>query len=236
MSSPPEPLNLSVHSLPALDPDQKRTGIGRFKMLLIWAVCAAPVVASYLTYYVIRPQGHNSYGELIEPQRPLPPRAQLQLTDAGGSAVDPASLRGQWLLIVVAGGDCNEACERQLYAQRQLREMMGRDKDRLDRVWLVDDGKPVRAALLPAMRQATVLHVPREQLAAWLKPAPGQSLEAHFYLVDPMGNWMMRFPAHADPSKVKTDLGKLMRASASWDQEGRDPAPRPRPAGGLTKQ
>lgn len=225
MSSSPEPLNLSVHSLPALDPDQKRTGAGRLKMLLVWAICAAPVVASYLTYYVIRPQGHKSYGELIEPQRPLPTKAGLALTDANGAAVDPASLRGQWLLVVVAGGDCDALCERQLYAQRQLREMLGRDKDRLDRVWLVDDGKPVRADLVPATKQATVLHVPREQLATWLQPAVGQALEAHFYVVDPLGNWMMRFPAQADPLKVKGDLAKLMRASAFWDQEGRDPAP-----------
>lgn len=233
MSSTPEPLNLSVHSLPALDADQKRTGVGRLKMLLIWAVCAAPVVASYLTYYVIRPQGHKSYGDLIEPLRPLPPRADLALTGDGGAAVDPASLRGQWLLIVVAGGDCDAHCERQLYTQRQLREMLGRDKERLDRVWLVDDGKPVRAALLPALKQATVLHVPRGQLATWLQPAAGQPLEAHLYLVDPQGNWMMRFPAQADPSKVKGDLAKLMRASASWDQDGRDAAPAPPRSGGM---
>jgi hypothetical protein len=58
-------------------------------------------------------------------------------------------------------------------------------------------------------------------LSAWLAPEPGQALEDHLYLVDPMGEWMMRFPAGADPVRVKRDLNRLMRASAFWDEPGR---------------
>ena len=49
-------------------------------------------------------------------------------------------------------------------------------------------------------------------------------LEEHLYLVDPMGHWMMRFPARLDregAAKAKRDLERLMRASASWDKAGR---------------
>ena len=67
-----QPLGLTVHSLPlpqeaALE-DAQRTRTGRWKMLLVMLVCAAPVVASYFTYYVIRPEGRRNFGELIEPQ------------------------------------------------------------------------------------------------------------------------------------------------------------------------
>lgn len=215
-----DPLSLTVHSTP--DPAaQQRTRTGRLKMLLVLLVCAAPVVASYLTYYVIRPQGRTNYGTLIDPQRPLPRALDLPLQDLRGQAVDPASLRRQWLLVVVSGGDCDARCEQLLYTQRQLREMLGKDKDRLDRVWLLDDAQAVREAVLPGMAGATLLRAPREAVARWLAPEPGQALEAHLYLVDPLGNWMMRFPAAGEPGKIKRDLERLMRASASWDEAGR---------------
>lgn len=219
-----EPLGLTVHSLPvpqeALARDSRRTRLGRLKMLGVLAICAAPVVASYLTYYVIRPEGRPNYGELVE-ERPL---ASVSATSLDGATVPLSLLRGQWLLVSVAGGECNAACERHLYLQRQLRESLGKDKDRVDWVWLVADGKPVREALLPALATATVLRVGEAQLAGWLAPAPGRALADHLYLVDPMGNWMLRFPGELDLAtapKAKRDLERLLRASAAWDQPGR---------------
>jgi hypothetical protein len=220
-----EPLGLTVHSLPvpqeALAEDARRTLSGRMKMLLVMLVCAAPVVASYLTYYVIRPDARRSYGELIEPQRPLPAIAAAALD---GKAVPLSSLKGQWLLVSVAGGACDNECEKHLYLQRQLRESLGKDKDRIDWVWLVSDAAPVREALRPALEQATVLRVNAQQLGAWLAPASGHAIADHLYIVDPMGNWMMRFPAGLDlagAAKAKRDIERLLRASASWDEPGR---------------
>src|SRR5664279_636678 len=78
-----QPLGLTVHSIPsperAMDAAARRTGSGRWKMLAVFLVCAAPVVASYFTYYVVRPEGRRNFGELIEPQRPLPEQATLSL-------------------------------------------------------------------------------------------------------------------------------------------------------------
>lgn len=180
------------------------------------------MVASYFTYYVIRPEARRNYGELIQPQRPLP---ALPTTTLDGRPGGPLSaLKGQWLLASVSGGACNATCEQHLYLQRQLRESMGAEKDRIDWVWLIDDDAPVPAGLLPALRQATVLRVDAKALATWLQPASGQQLADHLYLVDPMGNWMMRFPAGLDragAAKAKRDLERLLRASASWDEPGR---------------
>ena len=217
----PEPLSFAVHSLPAPTLAAAQVRHGRLKMLLVLLVCAAPVIASYFTYYVIRPQGRSNHGTLVEPQRPLPDARALPLADLQGRPVDPASLKGQWLLIAVAGGACDAGCERQLWLQRQLREALGREKERLDRVWLVDDDAAPRADLLPALQGATVLRAPREALARWLEPAAGSALEAHFYVVDPLGNWMMRMPAPSEPAGIKRDLEKLMRGSSGWDQPGR---------------
>jgi len=220
-----QPLGLTVHSLPlpqeAALADAQRTRSGRWKMLLVALVCAAPVVASYLAYYVVRPEGRRSYGELIEPQRPIP---SLTGTDLAGQRVSLPTLQGQWLLVSVAGGACAPGCERHLYLQRQLREALGKDKDRLDWVWLIPDDAPVRDSLKPALAQATVLRVDGAQLAQWLAPARGHQLADHLYVIDPMGHWMMRFPPTqevAAASKVRSDLERLMRASAGWDQPGR---------------
>ncbi len=231
-----EPLGMTVHSLPApaeaVAGDARRTTSGRRKMLAVLLVCAAPVIASYVTYYIIRPDARHNYGQLVQPQRPLPAQAA---TGPDGKTVLLDSLKGQWLLISVAGGACDTACERNLYLQRQLRESLGKDKDRLDWVWLVGDTTPLRQELLPALRQATVLRVDAAALARWLAPQEGHRLDEHLYLVDPMGNWMMRFPVAAPTAraatdvdmvaatKIKRDLERLMRAAAAWDLPGRNP-------------
>lgn len=218
------PLGLTVHALPAADQTATRPAdsrSGRWKMLAVLLVCASPVIASYFTYYVIRPEGRRNFGELIDPQRPLPAIATQTLD---GQAGQLTALKNQWLLLSVAGGACDTRCEQNLYFQRQLRESLGREKERLDRVWLVNDDVTVRAALLPALASSAVLRVGPAALAQWLEPVAGKRLEDHLYLVDPLGNLMMRFPADMDAAaaaRVKTDLDRLLRASSSWDKDGR---------------
>ncbi|MBC7702259.1 hypothetical protein [Aquabacterium sp.] len=216
-------VQMSVHSLPSAPQAElsQRTRLGRLKMLLVWAICTTPVVASYLTYYVIRPEGRANYGTLILPTHDMPADAALPLKDLQNQPLAVSSLKGQWLLVTVAAGACDAACEQHLYYQRQVRETLGRDKDRVDRVWLITDGAPVRDALKPGLEGTTVLRTSQGDLAKWLSPEAGQPLSAHFYLVDPKGTWMMRFPAQPDMSKVKRDLSRLMKANDSWDDAGR---------------
>lgn len=202
-----------------------RTRRGRTWLLLVWLVCAAPVVASYLTFYVFRPDRIKSFGELIEPQRAVP---VLLTKDLDGKQDQLASLKGQWLLVSIAGGDCNAQCQQHLYLQRQLRETMGREKDRMDWVWLVADQATVPQDLLPALSGASVLRVDSAGLAQWLTPGNGQKLSDHLYVIDPFGNWMMRFPAGLDvknAAEAKRDLSRLLTASASWDKPGRADEP-----------
>ena len=219
-----EPLGLTVHAMPSLNtpgPRPADTRAGRWKMIFVLLVCASPVVASYFAYYVIRPEGRRNFGELINPQRPLPAVATQTLD---GKAGQLTALKDQWLLLSVAGGDCDVRCEQNLYFQRQLRESLGREKERLDRVWLINDQAPVREVLLPALASATVLRVAPSDVAQWLEPAAGKRLQDHLFLVDPRGNLMMRFPADMDAdaaAKAKRDLDRLLRASSSWDKEGR---------------
>ena len=234
-SAPPSPdsallVNFSVHSLPSTkDAVVRRTERGRWLMIAVLLVCAAPVVASYFAYYVLRLDSRTNYSELIVPPRPVP--ASLPLADLAAKAVAPLSLRGQWLVVVVAGGACDARCERHLWLQRQLHETLGAEKDRVDKLWLIDDSSAPRRETLAAIAATsdprgtfaptTVLRTDRTALGQWLVPAPGRSLEDHLYLVDPRGDWMMRVPVDAEPARLRRDLDKLLRASASWDRAGR---------------
>ena len=234
-SAPPSPdsallVNFSVHSLPSTkDAALRRTERGRWLMIAVLLVCAAPVVASYFTYFVLRPQARTNYSELIVPARPLP--AALSLADLSNAAGAPLSLRGQWLVVVVAGGACDTRCERHLWLQRQLHEALGADKERVDKLWLIDDATVPRRETLAAIAATTdargvfapttVLRTERTALGEWLAAAQGHALEDHLYIVDPRGDWMMRVPVDADPTRLKRDIDKLLRASAGWDRPGR---------------
>jgi len=222
---PDSPLAMTVHDMPSPDAvvkaDAQRTRMGRWKMIAMLLVCASPVIASYFTYYVIRPEGRRVYGELIQPQKDMP---QVTAKNLQGDPITLTSLKGQWLLVNVSSGNCDERCQQNLYFQRQLREILGREKDRLDRVWLVTDDAPVASNLLPALNMAHVLRMDLAAVKSWISPAQGQQFQDHLYVIDPMGNFMMRFPANMDvpgASKAKRDLDRLLKASSSWDQAGR---------------
>lgn len=223
-----QPLGLTVHSTPSMHSlaqgvqDHATPRTGRWKMFAVLLVCAAPVIASYFTYYVVRPEGRRNFGALIAPQKDMP--AALMATTLEGQAVPLSSLKGQWLLLSTSDAACDAQCETHLYLQRQLRESLGREKDRLDWVWLIQGGQQPSAALQTALQSAQVLQVDATALQTWLQPQEGAKLSDHLYVVDPQGHWMMRFPAHLDKAsapQAKRDLERLLRASSSWDQPGR---------------
>lgn len=123
-----------------------------------------------------------------------------------GQVVPLTSLTHQWLIISVADSACNTQCEQHLYLSRQLRESLGKDKDRMDWVWLRTGDADVPQSMRAGLSTATVLKVTQADVQTWLQPAAGQAVEDHLYVVDPMGNWMMRFPANIDPLKARKDL------------------------------
>jgi hypothetical protein len=221
----PHALGLTVYDLPepgaVADQDARRTAMGRLRMLLVMLICAAPVVASYFTLYVLRPSSVRSFGELIQPVKHLP---DVSAIDLQGKTVPMTSLQGQWLLVSVAPAVCNADLQQNLYLQRQIRAALGREKDRTDWLWLVSDDAPVDPQLVSGLTEALVLRLPQPQIHAWLSPADGQAVSDHLYLVDPHGDWMMRFPAKLTPEQapqLRRDWERLLRASVSWDQPGR---------------
>ena len=219
------PLGMTVYDLPlpaeVVQADAKRTSMGRLNMLLVLLACAAPVVASYITYYWVRPEARRNYGELIQPTRPTPSIAVARMDGGNMKLTD---LKGQWLLVSVAGAACDEACQQRLYLQRQILVGLGKERPRTEWVWLVNDKAEIPNTLLPGLEEATVLRIDPKALAQWLQPEANKKLEDHLYMIEPMGEWMMRFPAQLNAEgalKAKRDMERVLRASASWDLSGR---------------
>lgn len=182
----------------------KRTS--RLSLWLIIALTAAPVAASYFIFYFWPPERTVNYGELIEP-RPLP---DLPLATAGGAPFRLSQLKGKWVLVSVDRASCDAYCELKLVYMRQLRLTQGKNMDRVERVWLVADEEPPRGAEALAAEGTRVVRADAELVKAF--PAPASSAD-HIYLVDPLGNLMMRFPRGAEPRLMIKDLARLLKAS-----------------------
>jgi hypothetical protein len=83
---------------------------GRLKMLLVLLVCAAPVIASYFTFYVLRPEGRSNYATLIEPRAPIP--ADLPLSDLWTAARPGRVAQGAVAAVAVGRGALRQrTCE-----------------------------------------------------------------------------------------------------------------------------
>ena len=229
-------LSMTVYDLPtpleAVQSDAKRTLKGRLFMIGVLLICAAPVVLSYLTYYVIRPSSVKSYGDLIQPTRAIPSIEGRVIAHPKGESdqaiINLNQLKGQWLMVSVGESSCNDACQQTLYFQRQIHTALGKERDRVDRVWLVTQDKPIEPAILKGLGDAWVISVPQSAVSGWLTPGAHQALNDHLYLIDPMGEWMMRFPAGLGidtAPKIRRDLERLLRASESWDLAGRGVLP-----------
>jgi cytochrome oxidase Cu insertion factor (SCO1/SenC/PrrC family) len=182
----------------------------RKKLTSLWLIVAlttAPVAASYLLYYFWPPQHTVNYGDLIGPH-PLPDPA-LALAD--GAPFRLSQLKGKWALVSVDSGNCDARCDEKLLYMRQLRLTQGKNTDRVERVWLISDDVPPRAELLAQYPGTWLVRARAPELLGRF-PAK-ESISDHIYLVDPLGNLMMRFPRNPDPRLMIKDLARLLKAS-----------------------
>ncbi len=184
---------------------------GNWKLFAILAVCIAPVVASYLAYYVIKPQGRTNYGALIDSRDYPMPSLGATMLDGKPASLD--AYKGKWIMLQISNAKCNASCQKKLYDMRQLRLAQGKDMDRIERIWLITDDKPLETILMREYDGTHLLRVKADALKSWLPAEAGTTSADHIYMIDPLGNLMMRFPKDADPNKIKKDLAKLLKAS-----------------------
>ncbi len=179
---------------------------------LILAVCVVPIIASTALYYLWTPTRFVNHGELLDPV----PLAAVRFARTEGEPFDFSDLNGRWVFLSIDDGACDDYCEKKLYLMRQIRLTQGKDADRIDRVWLIRDGRRPSARTL-AEYEGTLAVVLANADGLSRFPAEGNRAD-YVYLVDPLGNLMMRYPPDADPSRIKKDIAKLLRVSSGWRQ------------------
>jgi hypothetical protein len=197
-----------------------RTRRGRLQMLLLLLACASPVIASYLAYYVFKPEGaKTNFGTLVQPVQEM------------NAAWFDVPFNGKWTLLVARpAGECtvkDESCLEALFLMRQLRIAVGRESGRVQLVWINTDGKPVDPEVLAAYDEQKagfkVLPLPTDpklstEFLAWLnQDGAGQKIQ----LIDPSPAKMMFFPVTSSPKEfggMKKDLEKLLRLNRKGEK------------------
>ena len=188
----------AIDARAASDSSRRR---GRLVMLLVLAVCAAPVVLGTLVYYHSPPSGRTNYGVLL----PLAP-VHIEGRSRDGAPFSMEQLRGKWVLVLPVVGRCDEMCERALFITRQARTAQGKEQARLERLVLLAERADIAAPLESLLQGAHVVGTRERDLESAL----GARASEHIWLVDPLGNLMLRFPTDPDAKRVVKDLRRLL--------------------------
>ena len=170
-------------------------------LALLVAIALAPVVLSYVAYYAWPRDARVNYGELLTGSVPA-----IVGTRDDGTRFDIAELRGRWIVLHAAPGECGRDCQAALYASRQSRTIQNAERERVARVWLVTGASPPAPALLAEHPDLAAVHVS----APPVLPRGSDRI----YLVDPHGNFVLAWPSKPDIKAMAKDLGRLLRASS----------------------
>ena len=199
----------SQSPLPSRVPGKRRSLLPLLAVLLM---SLAPVVAAVIVYFVpsLHPTESTNYGTLVTPQRPMPAAADLPLTTLDGQPFDLGSLKGRWVLSAADGAECPESCARKLFILRNTHASQGKNVERLVRVWFITDDAEVPQKVLDAYDGTIMLRADRKQLEAYLPAGEGESLTDPMWIIDPLGNLILRYPPEADPTRFRKDVSKVV--------------------------
>ena len=185
----------------------EKTGKGRVQFLLIAAVFLGPLVLAAWLYFAgqdLTPAGRTNQGALLEPI--------TNLKDIVPASPLYAHSDGYWVLLYANDAACNEACEYSLYTLRQSRLMLGKEMDRLIRIFLHGDSAP--DTVLLADEHEGLVTLTDNALVELLNNKKPMGLEAGgLYLVDPLGNLVMYFRPDIDPGAMVEDIKHLLELS-----------------------
>ena len=185
----------------------QKTGRGRVQLLLIAAVFLGPLALATWLYFAgqdLTPAGRTNNGALLQPI--------TNLKDAVPESPLHAHNDGYWVLLYANESACGDACEHSLYTLRQSRLMLGKELDRLVRVFLRGDTAP--DTVLLAKEHKGLVTLQDSNLKSLLDKKKHTDLEAGgYYLVDPLGNLVLYFRPDIDPSAMVEDIKHLLELS-----------------------
>ncbi len=187
--------------------EQKIKRAHKRKLLAMMALLLAPVVISFALHYSDYRPGTINYGELID----MEGFEGSGINQVNNTIFNASDIHGKWTMLTVDSGNCNEYCEQKLYKMRQVRLVQNKEMHRVERLWLIDDNVSIDSRYIEEYEGTLFVNAQDSDMLKRLKPVESQRL--YMYLVDPIGNVMMRFPEDADPSEMVEDLKRLLHVS-----------------------
>lgn len=177
-------------------------------MVLITVLLAMPFVLAWALYaYGWRPEKSGNYGELLQPPPTLPASALLKLD---GQPLQREALLGKWQFVLVGDTACDETCRHSLHQMRQVQVSLNKEMGRLKRLW-INPGVAKDAATPDILKQWPDLQIASAPAdPAWAAAFPTMN---RVYVVDPLGNIILRYPANPDWKLVRKDVERLLKYS-----------------------
>ncbi len=185
---------------------EKKTTWARFQMFVIAAIFFGPLAVATWMYYSgsLTPEGRVNSGTLLEPH--------VNVIEAVPESEVAQSADGYWALIYVNEGPCDTTCEDALYTTRQSRLMLGREMERIVRVFLHGETAPDTVFL--ADEHAGLVTAADSGFSELLNNKKPATLAAGgYFLMDPLGNLVMYFEPTINPRDMVDDIKRLLKLS-----------------------
>lgn len=185
---------------------EKKTTWARVQMLLIASVFFGPLAVATWMYYSggLQPEGRTNHGALLEPMINIAEELPASEISKQGA--------GYWVLLYSDSDECTARCQDALYTLRQSRKMLGKEMDRLKRVFLHGESSPDTVFL--TAEHAGLITLRDHDLSLLLNNKKPATLAAGgYFLLDPLGNLVMYFEPEIDPSDMVEDIKRLLKFS-----------------------
>ena len=169
---------------------------GRRTLLLISLLFALPIVAAMYMYFAgtAIPLSSTVKGQLITPPKLLPGETFLKT----------------WSLVVLADNECDTACLSSLENIRQVRLSLGPKMTRMQTVFV----PATDTAITPELTtDHPVLVVIEPVTSKETREIIGSFSNGEVFLVDPLGNLMMSYPAGTGMGDIRADVAHLLKLS-----------------------
>ena len=170
-----------------------------------------PVALAFFMFFFVEVESFTNNGELLKPMIDV---GSLELKDDDGNVIAKKTLTYKWRFISFVGAECDEACNKRLYETRQVHRALGKNGHRLLRmiVQLEPASEPFKDLIAKEYADALLMHGD-EAVLQGVMDDKASLRENELYIMDPMGNIMMRFTQDQPSEEIKYDFRKLLKSS-----------------------
>jgi cytochrome oxidase Cu insertion factor (SCO1/SenC/PrrC family) len=205
-----------------LDPQAQAKS--RKRLIIIFALFFVPLLLATVWMQMVKAGGgawgNTSNGELINPAVPLTDFTLIERGMDEQFGLD--DVRGQWTILYVPSVDganvCDAACQETLIQIRQARLALNHRMERVQRVLLLDQTNVLSAEVLAEQVGVRIVGGDENSVAQLVDQitAAQSGMDAKqnlIFLIDPLGNLMMRYTSDQLPKPLYKDLKHLLKVS-----------------------